>query len=105
MRAHCLGGGWRCSSRSNLICARNDFREFCINTVFNYVFSHLTKEELKFFSYGDIHVEVISSILQNNKAASGSDNQLYIITSDDNKPKSELRFAANLKKFFMKGEK
>lgn len=40
-------------------------------------FSHLTKEELKFFSHGDIHVEVISSILQNNKATSGSDNQLY----------------------------
>lgn len=86
----------------------NDFREFCINTVFNYVFSHLTKEELKFFSYEDIHIEMISSILQNNKAiltTSGSDNRLYIVTYDGNKAEVRIEVYGKLEKFFMKGEK
>lgn len=64
-------------------------------------FSHLTKEELKFFSHEDIHVEVISLILQNNKATSGLDNQLYTITYDGNKPKSKLKLIENLKKIFL----
>ena len=83
----------------------NGFREFCINTVFNYVFSHLTKEELKFFSHEDIHVEVISSILQNNKVTSGSDNHLYTITYDGNKVEIWIEVCGKLRKIFMKGEK
>lgn len=85
-----------------------DFRELCVNTVFNYVFLHLDKEELKFFEIEDIHVIIISSILQNNKAViqtSGSDNKIYILTYDGNESEVKIEVYNKLETFYMKGEK